>query len=142
MPREGNHLCAACEQAFGSKWAMQEHARSCPARRNAELVRAAEALAWKQEQIERAVGLCYRYAARAFAAHHSGRADEARLFRKWLVDDLAQGVTALAELGSGLREARRVQFPRLGRMNREVGTLLEQASELQNIGGVLRRLFD
>lgn len=142
MPREGNHVCAACEQTFGSKWALSEHGKSCAVRRDGELARIAETLAWKRERIERSVGLCYRYAARAFAAHHNARVDEARRFRDWCNDEAQQAVGELAELSRGMREASRLLFPRLERMGREVSTLLEQAQDLQAIGSVMNRLID
>src|SRR5436305_1842690 len=141
MPREQSYPCSACEQSFGSKWALTEHAKSCPVKRNAELLRIQEALAWKQERIERAVGLCYRYAARAFSAHYIARVEEARQFRDWFVEEFQQSAAELEQLSHGLREASSLLFPRLERMKREVGTLLEQVKDLQAIGSVMNRLI-
>jgi hypothetical protein len=48
MPREQTYSCVACEHSFGSKWALEDHAKNCPVKRNAELARIHEALRWKQ----------------------------------------------------------------------------------------------
>jgi len=141
MSREPSHSCASCEQTFGSKWALTEHAKSCPVKRNAELARIHEALAWKQERVERAIGLCYRYAARAFAAHHSARLEEAHRFRQWFTEEYQEAAGELEQLHSGLLAASKLLFPRLERMKREAGTLLEQIKDLVAIDAVMNRLF-
>ena len=142
MPREQSQICSACEQSFGSKWALTEHAKSCPVKRNAELVRIQEALAWKHERIERAVGICYRYAARALVAHHIAHSNEARRFRDWFTEEFEQSVAELELLGGGLREASQFLFPRLERMKREVNALREQVKDLQIIGSVMNGLIE
>jgi hypothetical protein len=142
MSRVQSYACAACEQIFGSKWALDDHAKNCPVRRNAELARIQEALEWKQSRIESSVGICYRYAARGFLAYHTGRPEEARRFRDWFVDEYQQSLDNLKQLSSGLREASRLLFPRLERMSREVESLLEQAKDLAAIRAVLIELVD
>jgi hypothetical protein len=73
MSRVQSYACAACEQIFGSKWALDDHAKNCPVRRNAELARIQEALEWKQSRIESSVGICYRYAARGFLEYNANQ---------------------------------------------------------------------
>ena len=141
MLREKVYVCAACEQAFGSKWALGEHVKSCSVRANAELLRTLEALAWKQKQVERAVMSCYQLATSAFTAYHLARADEAQRFRTWFTAEYQQGLVALQVLSSGLHEVKPL-FPRIKRMKREAGALLAQARELQATGSVLGRLIE
>ena len=141
MSREQSYSCASCEQTFGSKWALTEHKRSCPVQRNAELARMQDALTWKQARIDQSVGLCYRYCARAFVAHHIGRAEEARRFRDWFNEEFHQLIDELEQLRSGLMEATKLLFPRLERMTREVGTLVEQLKDLTTIGAVMNGLI-
>jgi len=142
MSREQRYVCAACELILGSKWALDEHTKSCPVRRNAELVRIQETLAWKQSRVEASIGICYRYAARGFLAHHSARPEEAARFRIWLGDEYQQLVDNMDQLVGGMREASQILFPRLERMTREVKTLLEQAKELAAISAVMEQFLD
>jgi hypothetical protein len=141
MSRVPSYSCAACEQTFVAKWALDEHAKSCPVKRNAELARIHEALVWKHARIEASVGLCYRYAARGLVAHHSARPDEAHRFNEWFADEYQQSINGLEQLINGIREAGTVLFPRLERMKREVSSLFEQAKDLAAIGAVMNRLI-
>lgn len=108
MPREQTYSCVGCEQMFGSKWALHEHAKNCPVKRNAELARIHEALAWKQERNEQSVNLCYRYAARGFLAHHNARDEEARRFRDWFGEEYRQSIDELTLLSRGVQEANKL----------------------------------
>lgn len=139
MPREQTYGCIACEQTFASKWALTEHDKSCPVRRSGELTRVQEALEWKKGRIEKSADECYRYAARAFAAHQQGRNEEARRFLAWLTEECAQAVASLDELSRGVTEASRTHFPRMERLQREVSALIEQAKDLEAIGISLKR---
>jgi hypothetical protein len=139
MPREQTHTCTACEQTFGSKWALTEHEKTCPVRRSGEATRVQEALEWKKGRIQKSAEECYRYAARSFAAHHQGRHEEARRFLDWLTQEFGQSLGSLEELNQGVIEASRVHFPRMERLKREVGTLIEQAKDLESITSVLNR---
>lgn len=137
-----SYSCALCEQTFGSKWALNDHAKRCPVQLNAVLARMYEALVWKQARIETSVGLCYRYAARGLVAHHNARREEAHRFKDWFAEEYQQSVDGLEQLSDGMQEVSAVFFPRLERMKREVSLLFEQAKDLEVIGAVMTRLID
>lgn len=141
MSRVASYACAACEQSFGSQWALNDHAKSCPVKRNATLARTYETLVWKQARIETSVGLCYRYAARGLVALHNARPEEAHRFKDWFAD-YRQAVEGLEQLSDGMREVGAALFPRLERMKREVNLLFEQAQDLDAISAVMIRLMD
>lgn len=141
MPKPASYPCADCGAAFGSQWARSEHARSCPVTQSAELRRLQAGLESRQHSLRVEVEACYRYAARAFAAHHEDRAEEARRFLTWLTEDFERLVANLTTLGEDLASAGRTLFPRLESTKREVGTLIEQARDLRAIAETLTRLL-
>ena len=137
MPRNVTHPCTACEQTFGSKWALDEHQKTCPVRRLGDLKRVQEALEWKKGRIEQSIGECYRYAARSFATHHQVRPAEAVRFLDWLEAEVEQVSLALEDLNQALAEANQPHFPRLTRLRTDVGLLMEQVKDLSSITRVL-----
>lgn len=141
MRKAASYLCADCGASFGSTWAKTDHVRSCPVATSAELRRVQAALETKQGSLRGEVDTCYRYAARAFAAHHEAREDEARRFLSWLTEDFERLVVSLTMLSDEVAAARRTQFPRLEATQREVGTLIEQARDLHAITATLSRLL-
>lgn len=141
MRKAASYLCADCGAAFGAQWAKTDHARTCPVAQSAELRRVQAALEAKQHSLRAEVDTCYRYAARAFAAHHERRADEARRFLTWLTEDFERLVASLTALSDEVTAARRTQFPRMETTQREVGTLIEQARDLRAIAATLSQLL-
>jgi len=137
MAKSEGLACSYCETEFGSKWARTEHEKTCLVKQSGELQRVQEALEWKREQVKKNADECYRYAARGFTAQHEGRREEAQRFLSWLAEDFDRLVQNLEELNQGTIEASKVHFPRMERMKREVGTLIEQAKDLQAIATTL-----
>lgn len=137
MAKSEGMACSYCETEFGSKWARTEHEKTCLVKQSGELQRVQEALEWKREQVKKTADECYRYAARSFMAQHEGRREEAQRFLSWLTEDFNRLVQNLEELNQGTIEASKVHFPRMERMKREVGTLIEQAKDLQAIAATL-----
>lgn len=141
MRKGASYACADCGAVFGSQWARTEHAKACPVANSAELRRVQAGLESRRQSLHVEVETCYRYAARAFAAHHEDRATEARRFLTWLTEDFERLVESLATLSDEVKTASRTLFPRLEATQREVGTLIEQARDLQAITATLTRLL-
>ena len=140
MRKGTSYACADCGAAFGSQWARTDHAKVCPVASSGELRRVQAGLESRRQSLHVEVETCYRYAARAFAAHHEDRAAEARRFLTWLAEDFERLVGNLATLSDEVKAASQTLFPRLDATQREVGTLIEQARDLQAITATLTRI--
>ena len=141
MGKGNSYPCSMCGVVLGSQWALSQHAKSCPVGQSAELRRVQDRLESKERSLRAEVDTCYRYAARAFAAHHEARPEEASRFFTWLTEDFERLVHSLHGLSDELAAAHRALFPRLEATKRAVGTLIEQARDLQAIAATLTGLI-
>ena len=128
-----NFVCPDCGATFGSKWALTDHATSCPVKKNAELRRAQEKLNDKKARVEKWIEESYRNAARAFSFYHNGNVEQARMMHKWLAEDFDYRVRDLEDLSDGIAQAQRVYFPNMTRLASDVKLLVEQTKDLASI---------
>ena len=133
--------CPDCGATFGSKWALTEHAKSCPVKQSAELRRVQEKLEDQKARVEKWIVECYRHAARAFSAYHNGRVEEARMMHKWLAEDFDYRIADLERFSEGVAQAQRVHFPRMSRLTREVPLLVEQTKDLASMLSTLNQKY-
>ena len=133
--------CPDCGATFGSKWALTEHAKSCPVKQNAELRRVQEKLDDQKSRVEKWIAESYRNAARAFAFYHNGNAEQAQMMHKWFAEDFDYRIRDLEVLSEGVSQAQRVHFPRMTRLASDVALLLEQAKDLAWMLSTLNRKY-
>lgn len=141
MPIKPTHLCPSCGLEFGSKWALAEHDKTCPVKRNADLRRVQEALTSQLESLRRKVTLMFAWAARSFANYHAQHLTHARLFHQWNQEDLGRSLQDVESLTRTLEENSQVHYPFLSSLNREAGLLIEQLKDLSMILETLTNAF-
>lgn len=141
MPTKLAFPCAACGTEFGSNRARAEHDKTCPVKRNAELRRIQESLQSQVEDLQRRITLMFGWAARSFANYHAQHLTHARLYHRWIQEDLYQSLRDVESLSHVLQEHSKAYFPYLSKLNREAGLLIEQLKDLSMILETLTSVF-
>lgn len=141
MPAKPVHLCSSCGTEFGSRWALTEHDKTCPVKKNAELRRVQESLQTQIQNLQGRITLMFGWAARSFANYHRQQLTHARLFHQWIHEDLHQALRDVESLSRMLQENSKVHFPLLSNLNREAGLALEQLKDLSTILETLTGAF-
>lgn len=141
MPTKPAFPCAACGLEFGSRWALTEHDKTCPVKRNAELRRVQESLDTQLQELQGRITLMFGWAARSFANYHAEHLTHARLFHQWITDDLGRAVQDAQRLSQAIQDNSRIHFPFLSKVNKDVGLVIEQLADLTMILQTLTSAF-
>ena len=141
MPTDPAFACSVCGTECGSQGALMKHDKTCVVKRNLKLHQVRESIESKLFNLQGRITLMFGWAARSFASYHGDRMTHARLFHRWLNEDLSQATSDARTLNRMLLDHSHAPLPFLSQLTNDVRLVLEQLADLKVILETLTSVF-